>query len=129
MKLFGTMEINRQGHLIIGGLNSIDLVEEHGSPLYVMDEDLIRNNCRLFKKSFSNDDVETEVVYASKAFLTLAMCQLIDEEGLSLDVVSGGELYTAIKAKFPVNKIHMHGNNKSREELTMAIEAEIGRII
>lgn len=129
MKLFGTMEISKQGHLIIGGLNSIDLVEEYGSPLYVMDEDLIRDNCRLFKKSFDNDDIETEVVYASKAFLTLAMCQLIDEEGLSLDVVSGGELYTAIKAKFPVVKIHMHGNNKSREELTMAIEAGIGRII
>ncbi len=129
MKLFGTMTINELGHLEIGECDSIHLVEKHGTPLYVMDENLIRDNCKLFKTTFNSKDIETEIIYASKAFLTLAMCQLIEEEGLSLDVVSGGELYTAIKANFPVHKIYMHGNNKTREELTMAIESGIKRII
>jgi len=129
MKLFGTMEINELGHLEIGKCDSIDLVEKFGTPLYIMDETLIRDRCKLFKSGFSSEDIDTEVIYASKAFLTLAMCKLIEEEGLSLDVVSGGELYTAIKAGFPTQKIYMHGNNKIEEELTMAIEAGIGRII
>jgi len=129
MKLFGTMEINELGHLEIGKCDSIDLVEKFGTPLYIMDETLIRDRCKLFKSGFSSEDIDTEVIYASKAFLTLAMCKLIEEEGLSLDVVSGGELYTAIKAGFPTQKIYMHGNNKIEEELAMAIEAGIGRII
>ena len=129
MKLFGTMEINEEGHLVIGKCDTVDLAEEYGTPLYIMDEQLIRDRCRLFRENFKSEDIKTEVIYASKAFLTLAMCRLIEEEGLSLDVVSGGELYTALKAGFLAHRIHMHGNNKSREELVMAIEAGVGRII
>ncbi|MFA5524108.1 MAG: diaminopimelate decarboxylase [Tissierellales bacterium] len=129
MKLFGTMRINDLGNLEIGNCDSTDLAEKYGTPLYVMDEKLIRDTCNLFNTSFRSEEIETEVIYASKAFLTLAMCRLIDEEGLSLDVVSGGELYTAIKADFPSHKIFMHGNNKTREELTMAIKNCIGRIV
>ncbi|WP_425446955.1 diaminopimelate decarboxylase [Dethiothermospora halolimnae] len=129
MKLFGTMEINNKGHLKIGGCDVVDLTNKYGTPAYVVDEDLVRERCKLFKSNFSYKKMDTEVIYASKAFLNIAMCQLVKEEGLSLDVVSGGELYTAIKADFPVEKIYMHGNNKTIEELTMAIEAGVGRII
>lgn len=129
MKLFGTMKINDQGHLTIGGCDVLDLAKEFGTPLYIIDEALVRSNCKTFKEGFSSDTVETEVIYASKAFLNLAMCKIINEEGLSLDVVSGGELYTALKAGFPAERIYMHGNNKTYGELKMAVEAGIGRIV
>lgn len=129
MKLFGTMVINEKNHLEIGGVDTVQLVETYGTPLYCMDEDLIRQNCRRFKESFRHDHIQTEVIYASKAFCTLAMCQLVNEEGLSLDVVSGGELFTALKANFPASKIYFHGNNKSHIELEMAVKAKIGHII
>lgn len=128
MKLFGTMKVN-ENILEIGGKSVFDLKEEFGTPLYVMDEQLIRDTCRTYKDSFQLDGIETEVIYASKAFQNVAMCRLIDEEGLSLDVVSGGELYTALKADFPPSKIYMHGNNKTYEELVMAINAGIRTII
>lgn len=129
MKLFGTMRINEKNHLEIGGIDTTELAKHFGTPLYVMDETLIRNNCRLFQSIFRKEGIQTEVVYASKAFCTLYMCRLIHEEGLALDVVSGGELYTALKAGFPTNRIYFHGNNKSDDELKMAIDASIGRII
>lgn len=129
MKLFGTASVNDKGNLEIGKCDVVDLANKFGTPLYLVDEELIRNNCRLFKSSFSDSDIEAEVIYASKAFLNLAMCKIIHEEGVSLDVVSGGELYTAIKAKFPPDKIYMHGNNKTKEELTLAIKAQVGRIV
>lgn len=123
------MNINSKGHLEIGGCDTVDLAEKFGTPLYVIDEKLVRYNCRLFKNSFSMEDIQTEVIYASKAFLNLAICKVIDEEGLSLDVVSGGELYTALKANFPPSNIYMHGNNKTKEELIMAIRSGVGRIV
>jgi diaminopimelate decarboxylase len=129
MKLFGTMKINEKGHLAIGGCDVMDLAKEFKTPLYVMDEELIRENCRLFKNAFLKSGMETEVIYASKAFLNIAICKVIHEEGLSLDVVSGGEIYTALKAGFPTEKIYFHGNNKTVDELEMAIENGIGRIV
>ena len=123
------MRINEKNHLEIGGIDTTELAKHFGTPLYVMDETLIRNNCRLFQSNFRKEGIQTEVVYASKAFCTLYMCRLIHEEGLALDVVSGGELYTALKAGFPTNRIYFHGNNKSDDELKMAIDASIGRII
>ncbi len=129
MKLFGTTNVNSKGNLEIGKCDVLDLARDFGTPLYVVDEKLIRDNCRLFKKSFAMDEIKTEVVYASKAFLNLAMCQVIKEEGISLDVVSGGELYTALKANFPSNKIYMHGNNKTKDELYFALKSNVGRII
>ncbi len=129
MKLFGTMKANEKGHLEIGKCDTTELAKEFGTPLYVVDEDLVRSTCREFKENFEIESINTEVIYASKAFLNLAICKVICEEGLSLDVVSGGELYTALKMNFPVNKIYMHGNNKTEDELTMAIEAGIGTIV
>jgi len=129
MKLHGTMRINEKGHLEIGGCDTVDLVKEFGTPLYVMDEELIRENCGSYYTAFTGTYPDSEVVYASKAFLTMAMCDIVESEGLGLDVVSGGELHTALKAKFPVDRIYFHGNNKTSDELNMALEAKIGRFV
>ncbi|KKM08845.1 diaminopimelate decarboxylase [Clostridiales bacterium PH28_bin88] len=129
MKLHGTMRVNGRGHLEIGGCDTVELAREFGTPLYVMDEALIRNTCRQYYESFVERYGKADVIYASKAFLTTAMCRIIEEEGLGLDVVSGGELYTALSARFPASRIYFHGNNKSRHELVMALEAGVGRIM
>lgn len=129
MKLHGTMQVNSAGHLEIGGCDATDLLKEFGSPLYVMDEALIRQNCRNYVDSFRSVYPDTEVIYASKVFSTKAICRLIQEEGMGIDVVSAGELYTALSVKFPVERIYFHGNNKSAAELEMAVEAGVHRII
>ena len=129
MHYYGTSAVNEAGHLEIGGVDTLQIVESFGTPVYVYDVALIRERARGFKKTFERLGVTAQVAYASKAFSTIAMVQLANEEGLSLDVVSGGELYTAIAANFPVERIHFHGNNKSKEELEMAIEHQIGCIV
>lgn len=129
MQFHGTAKINNQGHLEIGGVDTIELAGKFGTPLYVYDVALIRERARSFRKTFEKLGVTAQVAYASKAFSTVAMVQLAEEEGLSLDVVSGGELYTAIAAGFPIEKIHFHGNNKSREELEMALNYQVGCIV
>jgi len=129
VRLHGTQLVNQQGHLEIGGCDAVELARQFGTPLYIMDEAHIRDICRQYHSSFVKDMENAEVVYASKAFLTLAMCRIIEEEGLSLDVVSGGELYTALQADFTPKNIYFHGNNKSREELAMAMNAGVGRIV
>ncbi|WP_257347810.1 diaminopimelate decarboxylase [Pseudalkalibacillus decolorationis] len=129
MTFLGTGTVNAKGHLAIGGVDTTNLVKEFGSPLYVYDVSKIRMQARSFKQAFIEQHVEAKIAYASKAFSCMAMLQLADEEGLLLDVVSGGELYTALKANFPTEKIHFHGNNKSLEELRMAVREEIGCIV
>lgn len=126
MYLHGTSTINRQGHLEIGGCDTVDLAGKFGTPLYVMDETLIRKRCREFVEAFRASGLPFQVAYASKAFCVMAMCRIVEEEGMSLDVVSDGELYTALKAGFPPQRIHFHGNNKTPQELEMAIDAGIG---
>jgi diaminopimelate decarboxylase len=129
MELFGTSKINKKHELTIGGVSAVDLVKKHKTPLYVMDETLMRNQCQTFLKQFQHPKLTTNVIYASKAFLNIAMAKLIAEEGLMLEVVSGGELYTAIAAKFPMSKVLFHGNNKSKEELMMAFKNKVGVIV
>lgn len=129
MYFYGTTGVNANGNLEIGGVDAVELAQQFGTPLYVYDVALMRERARGFKQTFDEQNVKAQVAYASKAFSTIAMLQLADEEGLSLDVVSGGELFTAIKAGFPVERIHFHGNNKSREELEMALEHKIGCIV
>ncbi|MGI6425609.1 MAG: diaminopimelate decarboxylase [Tepidanaerobacteraceae bacterium] len=126
---YGTGRSNELNHLEIGGCDTVELVKKYGSPLYVIDEDYVRENCRSYKNSLMNLQKDSEVIYAGKAFLTMEMCRLIQEEDLGLDVVSGGELYTAIKSGFPANRIYFHGNNKSYSELEMAVKYGVGRII
>ncbi|WP_456274173.1 diaminopimelate decarboxylase [Bacillus sp. AK031] len=129
MHLNGTARINNLDHLEIGGVDAVELAKEYGTPLYIYDVELIRERARGFKDTFDNLGIKAQVAYASKAFSSVAIFQLMDEEGLSLDVVSGGELYTAIKAGFPAERIHFHGNNKSEEELRMALQHNIGCVV
>jgi len=126
MYLHGTSKINAQGHLEIGGVDTTDLKEQFGTPLYVVDEQLVRERCREYMEAFRASGLGFQVAYASKAFCVMAMCALAAEEGLSLDVVSDGELFTALQAGFPAERIHFHGNNKTLEEIEMALDAEIG---
>lgn len=129
MHLYGTQQINEKGHLTIGGVDSVELAKEYGTPLVVYDLALIRNRARGFVETFKKLGVKAQVAYASKAFSCIAIYQLAKEENLSLDVVSGGELYTAIKAGFPSERIHFHGNNKSIDEIYLAFESNIGCIV
>lgn len=129
MNLKGTSRINRWGHLEIGGCDTVYLAKEYGTPLIIYDEQLIRERCRTFKEVLDKEEVISHLSYACKAFCSLAIVQLMDEEGLGLDVVSGGELYTALQAGFPPYRIHFHGNNKSEEEIRMAVSEGIGAIV
>lgn len=117
------------GHLMVGGVDAIELTKQYGTPLYAYDVSLIRDNCRAFVQTFERLGIKAQVAYASKAFSSIAMLQVMKQEHLSLDVVSEGELYTALQADFPVERIHLHGNNKSWNEMEMAIKNGIGCIV
>ncbi|WP_233143941.1 diaminopimelate decarboxylase [Lottiidibacillus patelloidae] len=117
---------NNLNHLLIGGISAVDLAKKYGTPLIAYDVELIRKRCQEFKDAFAKHGIANQVAYASKAFCSIAIVQVMKEEGMSLDVVSGGELHTALSAGFPPEKIHFHGNNKSKAEIEMAIDANIG---
>ena len=120
-KLPGTMAVNDQGILEIGGFSVVDLSREYGTPLMVLDEEKIRENIRLYRQAFENNYCDFQIVYAGKALLNQALCKIIADENIGLDVVSGGELYTAIQADFPMEKVFFHGNNKLESEIEMAL--------
>ena len=128
MRYFGTMK-NNNGILEIGGVSIKKLAKEYKTPLYIMDQQLIEDNMKKYTENFKSSKFETEIVYASKAFLSKAMCQLADKYGLSMDAVSAGELYSIKMANFPMDRVHMHGNNKSIEELEMCLDLGIGIVI
>jgi len=123
------MKINSLGHLEVGGCDTVGLAKEFGTPLFVYDVALIRNQIRHFRSVFLKNQIRGQIAYAGKAFSSIAILQLILEEGMALDVVSGGELYTALKAGFPPEKIHFHGNNKSPGEISFALDSGIGYFI
>jgi len=129
MHFYGTQQINELGHLTIGGVDTTELAKQYGTPLFVYDTALIRKRARGFIDTFEKLGVTAQVAYASKAFACVAAYQLAAQENLSLDVVSGGELFTAIKAGFPAERIHFHGNNKSIAELELAFDTKIGCIV
>lgn len=128
MLVYDFIDINEKKNLSISGCDCVELAKKYGTPLYVMDEGEIRRRCRDIKK-YHVDKYKGLAVYASKAFLNKEMCRIIKSEGLGLDVVSGGELYTAASVDFPMEKIIFHGNNKGYEELEMAVEKGVGRIV
>ncbi len=124
------LSVNEKNHLVIGKNDTVELAEKYGTPLYVMDEDMIRKNCRVYKEAIDKYyNGNGLVLYANKAFCSVYTCKLAAEEGLGADVVSGGELYTALKAGFPMDKVYFHGNNKTAEELEMAVTNGVGHII
>ena len=126
-----TAQVNAQGHLVIGGCDVVDLAEESrfGTPLYVFDEETLRGRCREFLREFRSRYADTSVVYASKAYVNPALARIMMEEGLGLDVVSGGELAIAAAVDYPPEGIYFHGNNKSEGELRYALEYGIGRVV
>lgn len=121
--------IEHSNNYMFAGYDTVELAKKFGTPLYVFSEESIRDRCREIKSDFLEKHDNTKAAYASKAFLTMAMCKIIESEGLGLDVVSGGELYTAIRAGFPIDKVMFHGNNKSYDEIEMAVKNDVGRII
>ncbi len=124
----GTMQVNAQGHLTIGGCDAVELARTYGTPLYVFDEEAVRQRAAEYRQALSSL-ADSEVIYAGKAFLTVGMAALVKQLGLGLDVVSGGELFTALQASFPPERIFFHGNNKSESELNAALDADVGRIV
>ena len=122
-------QTNDQGHLMIGGVDALKLAENFGTPLVVYDVAQIRKQFNALKQAFVAGQVDYAISYASKALTSIAIYQVINELGGHIDVVSGGELYTALKAGFPTEKISFHGNNKTKDELLMAVENNVGVII
>lgn len=124
------LDINNEGHLTIGGVDTVEIAKEYGTPVIVYDENSIRNNCRAFVGSIDKYyNGNGRVLYANKAFSCLEMCRICNDEKMGLDVVSGGEIYTALKAGFPAEKLYFHGNNKSYQELEYALSNGVGRIV
>ncbi|UQS84436.1 diaminopimelate decarboxylase [Apilactobacillus apisilvae] len=121
--------INDKGHLLIGGCDAVDLANQFGTPLVVYDVAKIRSQIRKFKAVFEQSNVDYAVCYASKAFANTAMYQLVNQEQGHIDVVSGGEMQMALHAGFPASKMSFHGNNKSSDELKMALEKHVGVIM
>jgi diaminopimelate decarboxylase len=125
-----TATINEHDHLAIGGCDAVALAREYGTPLYLLDEATFRNSCRAYLAALEDGYAGPAAAhYAGKALLNTAVAQLVAQEGLGLDVVSGGELYVALRAGFPAGRIHLHGNAKPRAELEQALEAGVGKIV
>ena len=115
--------------LTIGEIPVSQLANEYQTPLYVYDEKKMAETIKSFKLNFDSDSFQTKILYASKAFQTVELLHLIAEQGLGLDVVSGGEIYTALQAGFPLEDIYFHGNNKTIDELRYAIENDIRHFV
>lgn len=124
-----TTKISENGHLAIGGCDVVELAAEFGTPLYIFDEATLRRRCAKYRNEFGQRYADTLVIYAAKAFINRALAQIIKEEGLGLDVVSGGEISIASSVDFPMEKVYFHGNNKLGEEIEMAIACGIGHIV
>jgi len=121
--------LNNSGNLEFDRCELVKLAQKYGTPSYIFSETIIRKKCRQYVNAFSKRNIDFEVIYAGKAFLVKAMCNILKEEGLSLDVSSGGELYTALSAGFPPDKIFFHGNNKSKVEIEFALKEKVGTMM
>ncbi|MBQ7975299.1 MAG: diaminopimelate decarboxylase [Clostridia bacterium] len=130
MLLSENLSVNENNHLVIGKSDAVELAKEYGTPLYVLDEDLLRKNCRTYKqaidKYYGGNGL---ILYASKALSCMHVYKTVESEGLGVDVVSGGELYTAYKAGFPMEKVYFHGNNKTVSELELAVSLGVSHIV
>ena len=124
------LDLNEKGHLTISGCDTVELAKQYGTPLYVMSEDQVRQACRSYVSSFQRFyGGHGKPIYASKAFSCKEIYRIVLSKGLDVEVVSGGELYTALQAGVPGERIHFQGNNKSIKELALAIENGVGDIV
>jgi diaminopimelate decarboxylase len=121
--------VNPQGHLVVGGCDVMDLMAEFGSPLYVYDEETLRHRCRQYVSGLRSVAPDALAIYASKAFANAAIFRLVAEEGMGLDVVSGGEITLAHRAGFPMERVYFHGNNKQPDEIELAASLGVGRFV
>ena len=121
--------LNKSGNLEFDRCELVKLAQKYGTPCYIFSENIIRRKCRQYTSAFTKRNIDFEVIYAGKAFLVKAMCNILKEEGLGLDVSSGGELYTALSAGFPPDKIFFHGNNKSKVEIEFALKEKVGTMM
>lgn len=130
MIIHNHFDVNEKGHLTIGGADAVELAKEFGTPAYILDENVIRENCRTYlraaTKYFGSDALP---LYASKALCFTGIYKLAAEEGMGVDCVSGGELYTAKKAGFPAEKIYFHGNNKTDRDISDAMDMGVGTFV
>lgn len=125
--LYSNLSVNEKGHLTIAGLDAVTLTEEYGSPLMVLDEDRVREHCRTYVESVNKYLPQGSMpLYAGKAFCFKGLYKIIAGEGMGADVVSPGELYTVHAADFPMEHVYFHGNNKTDEDITLAIEKQLG---
>ena len=124
-----TAKVDSQNHLLLGGCDSVELAKEFGTPLYVFDEAALKEKCAQYREAFAQRYPETMIIYACKAFINQALALIFMEQGLGLDVVSGGELAIAKSVSFPMEKVYFNGNNKSRPELELALGWGVGRIV
>lgn len=130
MILHKHFDINEKGHLTVGGADAVELAREYGTPAYILDENVIRENCRIYKKAateYFGDDALP--LYASKALCFAGVYKIAAEEGLGVDCVSGGELYTARAAGFPAERIYFHGNNKTDCDISDAMDMGVGTFV
>lgn len=124
------LNVNNMGHLTIGGCDTVELAKEYGTPLYVLDETTVRETIRSYVRSFKKYyDGNGMPLYASKALSCKELCRIAKEENIGLDVVSGGEIYTALQAGFPMERVHFHGNNKTADEIRFALDSKIGKFV
>jgi diaminopimelate decarboxylase len=122
-------QVDTEGHLVIGGCDVVDLAGKYGTPLYLFDENTLRGKMREFKEEFGKRYPGIRILYAGKAYINGAMARIVNDEGLGLEVVSGGELGIARSVDFPMDNVYFTGNNKSRDELELALKYRIGRIV
>ena len=122
-----TAKVNSAGNLEIGGCDTVELVEKYGSPLYVIDEKTLRGICRDYKEAFAKYP-KVNMMFASKSLCTMAVSSILSSEGFGFDVVSAGEIYTVYKSGADMSKVLFNGNNKSFDELTLALELGVGRV-
>jgi len=121
--------VNAAGHLTVGGVDALELVREYGTPLHVLDEDRLRGNCREYRDLLGRAYPNSRVLFASKALCVGATCQIARQEGLGIDVASGGEIYTARRAGIPAGDLVFHGNNKTPDEIAYALREQVGRFV
>jgi diaminopimelate decarboxylase len=129
MNLPITAKINKKGHLTIGGLDSVDLAKKFGTPLFVLDEETLRFNCRQYADAFCRLYDNFEIIYANKALCAVGVLKILKSEGFGMDVASGGELFTALKAGCEAKTIYFHGNNKTKDEIIFGIKSKIRAFI
>ena len=128
--IMDSLSVNEEGHLAMSGCDLVDIANEYGTPAYVLDEATVRRNCRAYVDSVKEYyDGNGLAIYASKALSCKYMYKIVNDEGMGVDVVSGGEIYAALSAGFPAEKIYFHGNNKLPDEIRYALENKIGRIM